>query len=364
VIAYRKRESLRQAGRGEEGDIAEQAGEYGSDLEEEEEESGGIVHEGVERDETTPPIVEPESTTEAELVDRSQTQEGRDRSSSGTWGEAPSYDTAVPPPSFDFNDLEAGNRLHSVDLSDSRPAVYPPVRERGFRAFVGRLTGRGEERTEEDGVGLVRGRTRGWSNASSAGTSQASLLLQPTMTRFSTRRSSIGGLGFGSAASSSTHLPLVTENQISSPVPGTVIRSSFDAPRKGFSAEQVKFLSSTESLGKFGVRLDEAGNHVVDENQGGRRRAGSVGVDDGPMDRRTRSRAASDAPNTLTPGWRDLAREEQEDVEQAGTGTVTPRPLSLALELPVTPNRPTRLALGRPGSVPGVEIEIVPPTPV
>ena len=361
-FSFRKRESLREAGRGDEQDIVEGQTDDEGDLEEEQDDESIEREDEASREETpTEDNVDVDDDQDQRLhsisLDRTRTRASSVSTSDipdRGWGEAPSYDTAVPPPRFDF-DLDP----------ESRPVGATPSSLGGFRAFVGRLTGgRAEQHRrgfspgstgqDDDRAGLMRmstagtatvGRSRGWSNASSVGTrnvsdsstpgmiSQVSLLsttnnAQP-MTRFSSRLSSFGANTPTSASSSVINLG----GTISAPLPGTLIRSSFDAPRAGFSAKQVEFLSSTDSLGKYGVRVDENGNPIAPT----RARGSSVG-----------STARPSVDEATGTGWRALAREEH---AAGGSGTASvPAPLHIVV--PPTVPRPE------------LEIEVVPPTPI
>ena len=380
---------MRDAGRGEEGDIVEAdregdvdegegEGESEMEMDEEDDQRSFMTARDEEADhevdQSTPRAASsgrPRATSSVSSVSSSDIPERG-------WGEAPSYDTAVPPPQFNFDaDLERSGPQGGGSSQNRHSTAGPAPGRGGFRAFVGRLTG-GRTEThrrgfgsvsataggdEEDMTGLMRmstagtsttGRARGWSNASGTGgyvsgqttpgmASQLSLVSnmngmggQPMMmSRYSSRLSS-----FGAEDGSTSALP------ISAPLPGTLIRSSFDAPRKGFSADQVKFLSSTESLGRYGVRVDEDGNPIADDTVAGRRRGSSVGSMARPAE------LIVPAPQGL--GWRDMAREEQ------ATVTVEGLPPSTTAR---QDRMPTPLAVTRLSGVPGVEIEVVPPTP-
>ena len=428
----RKRESLRQAGAGTEQDIAEHMSPQEEDVEAEDEVNETAMTEEHQAGEpsTSSDLEAPEiSTRDGEPLDENEHDSTRRRASSVStteipqrgWGEAPSYDTAFPPPQFDFEErLNTPTGSIQEDGSNDVRTIRP---QSSFRAFVGRLAGRhGHQRgtslgqgrisdvgnrlredDEESQVGLIRmstsgtnvtgvtTRARGWSNASSIGGqntpmggSQVSLPLQPSMSRFSCF---FGTPGRTSASSSTAHLPLdspasgQTVCPISSPVPGSLIRASFDAPRKGFSAEQVKFLSSTDSLGKFGVRHADDGDSVfggstppaalgspIAGGSRGRSRSSTVGsshlaiITPNPAISNERAsdhtdRAQSD--DRTPPIIADLPTESQTESAPASrsTGTEgmsTPPQITLA-----TPSESTLNAASS-----GVEIEVVPPTPI
>ena len=377
---------MRDAGRGEEGDIVEVDREGESDGEGDGELDNSEIEDEDEDDQRSfmtarddeedldhstprPTVGRPRATSSVSSVSSSEIPERG-------WGEAPSYDTAVPPPRFNF-DADPERSGPPTSSSQRHSTAGPAPGRGGFRAFVGRLTG-GRTETHRRGFGSVSstsapgdedmtaglmrmstagtsttGRARGWSNASGTGggyisgqttpgmASQLSLVsnagAQPMMmSRYSSRLSSFGA----EDGASTSAIP------ISAPLPGTLIRSSFDAPRKGFSADQVKFLSSTESLGRFGVRVDEDGNPIADDTVAGRRRGSSVGSMARP--------AELIVPTPQGLGWREMAREEQ------ATVTVEESPLSTTAR---QDRMPAPLAITRLSGVPGVEIEVVPPTP-
>lgn len=376
----RKRESLRQMGRGEETDIVEGQNEDEDDQDNagpssqllREEDEPGQSSTDVDHDNNGNDVRSDEThtgTTTSPAAD--SPDRGRTRASSVStsdipdrgWGEAPSYDTAVPPPRFDFDIDPESRPAGGYTGSGSANATG----RGGFRAFVGRLTGgraeqhrrgfsTGSTATDDDRAGLMRmstsgtstGRNRGWSNASSmrnvSGTSTPGMMSQVSllsvnnnninnsqpMTRFSSRLSSFGGATPTSASSSVINL----NGPISGPLPGSLIRSSFDAPRAGFSAKQVEFLSSTDSLGKYGVRVDVDGNPIDSGLGMGRARGSSVG---------STARPSVDEGAGIGTGWRALAREEQAAASSSGT---VPAPLHI--QIPRADD---------------VEIEVVPPTP-
>uniref|UniRef100_V5GFI8 Uncharacterized protein n=2 Tax=Kalmanozyma brasiliensis (strain GHG001) TaxID=1365824 RepID=V5GFI8_KALBG len=47
--------------------------------------------------------------------------------------------------------------------------------------------------------------------------------------------------------------PTLTGRNISEPLSWTLVRSQYSYPKRGLTSEQLKFLSSVESLGRFGI---------------------------------------------------------------------------------------------------------------
>ena len=82
--------------------------------------------------------------------------------------------------------------------------------------------------------------------------SSTSLLLQPSSSRRSsaTERSNPMNIS-GPSPSASTH-----SLHISSPIPNSAVRASFDLPRAGLSEEQMRFLGTPEAVNLAGMRMD------------------------------------------------------------------------------------------------------------
>lgn len=334
----------------------------------------------------------------------------------------------------------------------------------GFRSFVNRLTGRspaqhlaGRYSTVPPSLGDVEngrnpapgassesfamtGRARGFSNASSTtqlsvdsrarrpsassgmtrlrshtgiastNNSLVSLLLHPTMSNQSTvdgtpnprfhLRGRSGSDATSIAPDPSSPSASVVNLGISPPVPGSVIRSAYIQPRAGFSTEQLKFLSSTESLGKFGANFgpEEAGSGLLPSSQLNTTRsrsgsASSVGAPPLPpigSHRRIRSSSsvagAANTANDGLPSFEDLIREEAVAEEQrrrnsianangdSATRSLTHPDTGASSEgdgfPPPTPDlhqntdqtRPPTIQV--PASLPNFDLEVVPPTPV
>ncbi|WWC96056.1 hypothetical protein V866_002923 [Kwoniella sp. B9012] len=122
--------------------------------------------------------------------------------------------------------------------------------------------------------------------------SSTSLLLQPTTSRASL------SFAFGRSRSpSTTSTPWESTNSllISSPLPNTAMRASFDSttlPRAGLSEDQMKFLASKEAISVVGKKIEDVPEYKrrrrsrtggeglsVDEAAGGRRRGSSISSD-------------------------------------------------------------------------------------
>ncbi|KAJ9113507.1 hypothetical protein QFC20_001858 [Naganishia adeliensis] len=324
----------------------------------------------------------------------------------------------------------------------------------GFRSFVSRLTGRSPAsglagRYASVGPGLadaeigqggavgaspesfaMTGRSRGFSNAS--GTSQltvdsaaprpsassgitrlrshtgvastnnslVSLLLHPTISNQSVAEGSMAHRfqlrgRSGSNAASITGDPSspsasVVNLAISPPLPGSVIRSAYNQPRAGFSTEQLKFLSSTESLGKYGANFgpDDASSGLGPSSHlyTTRSRSGSassVGVRPG-LGTNSHRRAQSSGSilandNDGLPSFEDLVTEEAVAEEQRrasvsrthASDPAVSQAQSLEEAVP-DPQRSTSThndqpqlsALQLPRALPNFDLEVVPPTPI
>lgn len=65
------------------------------------------------------------------------------------------------------------------------------------------------------------------------------------------------------AQTNASHSSLSSRN-ISEPLSWTLVRSQYSYPKRGLTAEQLSFLSSVESLGRFGVPHSPSGSAVVE----------------------------------------------------------------------------------------------------
>lgn len=342
--------------------------------------------------------------------------------------------------------------------STTRDLVGPGTTA-GFRSFVNRLTGRspaqaGRYSTDSPSLGDIEnghiasnppsesfamtGRMRGFSNASSTSqltvdsearwpsassgmarlrshtgiastnNSLVSLLLHPTMSNQSTDptprfdlRGRSGSDATSIAPDPSSPSASVANLGISPPIPGSVIRSAYMQPRAGFSVEQLKFLSSTETLGKYGANFgpEDAGAGILPSSQlhTTRSRSGSASSSVGAIfppavgsHRRIRS-SSSVAPSANAtvdglPSFEDLIREEAVAEQQRRRNSILPinvdstvgSPIRAANEdaseetstLEPTPvlNQNTAPneapAIRVPVGLPSFDLEVVPPTPI
>jgi hypothetical protein len=129
------------------------------------------------------------------------------------------------------------------------------------------------------------------------GGSTSSTLLHPTMSRFSTTSASTGAEYPSPWASSHSLL-------ISSPVPNTAIRASFDGasmPKGGLTKEQMRFLSSSEAANLMGTRMDEVPAH--------RRRRSELSPSGSPS--LGHSRSGSDLEDVPPPSWEQIDGERR-----------------------------------------------------
>ncbi|WVQ73080.1 hypothetical protein IAR50_002643 [Cryptococcus sp. DSM 104548] len=169
------------------------------------------------------------------------------------WGEAPTYLEAMSSPPFASAnaDLEAG--------TGSRPG--PTLRTRtssAFRDFLSRAGFSNPSRPME--------------MSQHPHSTTALPLLHPVTSRISTQSS------LHARTPSSYPSPWHSSHSliISSPIPNTAMRASFDStaiPRAGLSDDQMRFLSSNEAVNLVGVRMQDP-----PEGRKNRRRRGSEAV--------------------------------------------------------------------------------------
>ncbi|OCF43543.1 hypothetical protein I317_02560 [Kwoniella heveanensis CBS 569] len=189
------------------------------------------------------------------------------------WGEAPTYLEAMSSP--------LTPSAYPAQTPSPVSADVPPPRDlrtRTSSTFRGLLSK----------AGFTYAPSRHDQQMSQSRTSSTSLLLQPTTSRLSSM--SFRPNSPGSSPGAST-LSLV----ISSPIPDTAVRASFDSarlPKAGLSDDQMRFLGSKEALNVAGVKLNNVPDNKkrrrrsealsVDETLfGGRSRGGSVGSSSG-----------------------------------------------------------------------------------
>lgn len=191
--------------------------------------------------ETTPP-----SGSQSAPIRQSQDIPRRTLSNASRrgWGEAPTYLEAMSSPSFQSSTLEGG----------VPPPRTPTLKDRTSTSFRGLLN--------KAGMSSFRMPTqrREMTQTSDSRHSSTSLLLQPQTSRLSTLTSSStvreGSISPYTSPWESTHSLL----HISSPVPNTAMRASFDAntmPKAGLSNDQMKFLSSSEAVNLVGVKMGD-----------------------------------------------------------------------------------------------------------
>ncbi|KAJ9100536.1 hypothetical protein QFC21_003579 [Naganishia friedmannii] len=241
------------------------------------------------------------------------------------------------------------------------------------------------------------------SGIASTNNSLVSLLLHPTMSNQSDTAAAGRFHYRGRSASNANSIPedpsspsaSVLNLGISPPLPGSVIRSAYIPPRAGFSNEQLKFLSSTESLGKYGANFgpDEAASglgptshsHTTRSRSGS---ASSVGLTDRNHNLHTRGQSLGSAAYTTgtsadgPPTFEELLREEAAADETRHRSQVPPHNPGAMEEIPISePSTASESSTQRlspvivrthrqppPVSVshalPNFDLEVVPPTPI
>ncbi|WVW84621.1 hypothetical protein I302_106655 [Kwoniella bestiolae CBS 10118] len=239
----------------------------------------GETHESqgeeIELDIRTPSPTTPRplpSTSSPETPQRSESLVRRESLARRSWGLTPTY-------------LEA----MSAPLSYPSPSeeVPPPrnLRTRTSSTF-GKLLSRAGFNQQAQPATTQMLETRRDRNRQAS--SSTSLLLQPTTSRASS------SFAFGrskSPSTSTTPWESTASLLISSPVPNTAVRASFDStalPRAGLSDDQMKFLSSKEAIGLTGKRIEDVPEYKrrrrsrtrgeglsVDLGEGGRSGSGS-----------------------------------------------------------------------------------------
>ncbi|ORY24289.1 hypothetical protein BCR39DRAFT_507514 [Naematelia encephala] len=275
----------------------------------------------------------------------------RDSLSRRGWGEAPTYLEAMSSPFFSSSNSNA--ELGGV------PAPKTNLRERTTSGFRGLLSRAGLAPSAFHGTG---GRPM-----TQRPSSQASLLLQPTTSRMSTLTS-----GTVTSPWASTNSLL-----ISSPLPNSAMRASFEIPRAGLSDDQMRFLSSSEAVNLAGTRLDEPPAWKKRRRASSAATTGLLGTPEaegeagGPLpswDELDQERRMTEAAQR-----RDLSRPVQRDSERAeeGTAAVADGDMVAATrdgEGDVSGTKPAsrpELSIPLPlSAASGPELEVVPPTPV
>ncbi|KAJ9108276.1 hypothetical protein QFC19_002524 [Naganishia cerealis] len=328
---------------------------------------------------------------------------GRVPVSSGTAGR---YTGVHPSP----GDAENGQGVGWGEAEGPSEAYAMTGRPRGFSSASGQsqLTVDTAAPRPSISSGMQRFRSN---TGASTNNSLVSLLLHPTMSNQSDANAASSARFHFRSRSASNALSLppdpsspsasVVNLGISPPLPGSVIRSAYIPPRAGFSTEQLKFLSSTESLGKYGASFgpNEAamGFGPSSEAYSTRSRSGSASST-GPMDRsynlHTRGQSIGsatymgDMSTDGLPTFDELLREEAAaDEIRRGSGiqagnTVHPEEEAVVQETPTVVEIPAQSSpspvvaqteLRPPTQLPTLSIsrispsfdlEVVPPTPM
>ena len=301
--------------------------------------------------------LDPESADphSAPLVSRTRATSNMTSSSRRAWGDAPTYLEAMSSPAFAGSAAEAEGGVP--------PPRTPALRERASVTFRGLF--------HRAAVTFAPAQRAGPSRPGGLSTemierrndrrySSTSLLLQPQTSRIS----SIGSTPLTRSTSPSRSPWASTQSlglQISSPVPNTALRASFDVeglPRAGLSDDQMRFLSSSEAVNLVGVKLG-------DVPPGKRRRRSTAGEGSAPAE-------GVGAPPTWDESQGESSRRSMNDDEENGT-TIHRDTASTDAE-PETTNQeqngappldsavPTSTASATISSPPTVEI--APPTPI
>lgn len=300
-------------------------------------------------------------------------------------------------------DAENGNSQAWAEVSSE---AYPMTgRPRGLSSVSAQsqLTVDTAPRRPSISSGMHRFRSNTGGIASN-NNSLVSLLLHPTMSnqsdtaapgRFHCRNRSASNANSISEDPSSPSASVINLG-ISPPLPGSVIRSAYIPPRAGFSNEQLKFLSSTESLGKYGANFgpDEAASGLgpTSHSHATRSRSGSassVGLVDRSHNLHTRGQSLgsaafmSDTSNDGPPTFEELLREEaaadetrrRNQVQANNSGAMEEVPISeppaAAVEISGQPSIPAIIctqmqppSISLSGTLPNFDLEVVPPTPI
>ncbi len=197
------------------------------------------------------------------------------------WGEAPTYLEAMSSPEI-LRDVEA-----EADVPLPRQA--PPQRGSTIRDFLARAGGSFRAPRNPRPMSERPG-------------SQISLLLQPQTSRLSTQTLTTSSI---SSPWASTH-----SLNISSPVPNTALRASFDIPRAGLSDDQMRYISTPEAVNLVGVKLGEP--------PVGRRRRRSSAAQPGTT---PEGETAGDAP---PPTWEQVDDERRRNEADVRRGLARP----------------------------------------
>ncbi|WRT67826.1 uncharacterized protein IL334_004800 [Kwoniella shivajii] len=214
--------------------------------------SGGIRDESIELTarSASPTASSMPQSAPAEIPLRTDSLMRRESLARRGWGEAPTYLEAMSSPSS-----------YPSGSSGEQANVPPPrgLKDRTSSTFMSLLSRAGiTQPTQSTGTGT---RARGTSMVMRENrNSSTSLLLHPTTSRASTfayanANANPGGSSYNSPWNSTNDLLV-----ISSPIPNTAIRASFDytaIPKNGLTPDQMKFLSSQEAVNLAGIKMDD-----------------------------------------------------------------------------------------------------------
>ncbi|KAL7423103.1 hypothetical protein Q5752_002402 [Cryptotrichosporon argae] len=243
----------------------------------------------------------PTSRPSTDSAQQSMSQhEGYDAIASRGWGEAPPYAEAVSTPSLPLP-ITAPTRPSALSFRDVESGLPPS--QSGFARTTSQI--RSFFRTPFAHPPATR---------THHPTHSSSHLLTPTMSRLSTprtarSRSASMSVSLGSPDASTASL------LISSPIPHTAVRASFDArdlPRAGLNTEQMRFLGSSEAVHLVGQQIGQP-----PPGARGRRRSSAAVL--GPFV--GSPRPSLDAP---PPSWAEVDGARR--AEQAAVGSRLGRP--------------------------------------
>ena len=260
----------------------------------------------------------------------------------GSWGETPTYLEAMSPDSR-YIAAEAGVPPPRDSISHNRSNSL-----RGFLSRAGltpgsyRAPNRQRLMTERPG-------------------SSTSLLLQPQSSRLSTLTSATPPYNSPWASTHSLN--------ISSPVPNSAVRASFEVPRAGLSDDQMRFLGSSEAVNVAGVKLGQppVGRRrnrteaaAPPEPEGRTDRPAPPPSWDQVNDERRRGEAEARRSLARAVGQEDERDRNKKDVrheaaEQAAAESPIPHTSEVGQQ--AVPPRTTKAPVAP-------ELEIIPPTPI
>lgn len=268
------------------------------------------------------------------------------------WGEAPTYLEAMSSPST----LEAG----------VPPPRTPSLRTRTGDSVRGLLS--------RAGMTFAPASYRPAGRDMQQRYSSTSLLLQPQQSRLSTitslSRQSRDGRD-GSASPYTSPWASTLSLHISSPVPNSAVRASFDDtsfPRAGLSDDQMRFLSSHEAVNMVGVKLGEVPANKRRRTSmgtalGGSPSARGSGSQDGeaPPPTWDEAQAQAGTPNSASHQNPGDATGSNPRTSLSGGDAIAMIPEQAHVPVDTDPSLPEQQPAER-DETPAVEIE--PPTPI